>query len=179
MLKKTLAAGLLAMLLAAPGAQAQATATGAAQPAANLVDPGAIQALKDMGAHLQALKRFRVSTDLTGERVLADGQKLQHSATADLDVERPNKVRVHMASARSERQLFYDGKNVTPTRQRRSTTRRFRSAERSVNWPKGSRKSIRSSSTVRPVRMGYAGRTTRQDRVRDECGPGFCRRRSM
>ena len=47
-----------------------------------------------MGAFLQTLKRFRVSTELTGERVLADGQKLQHTATADMDVERPNKMRV-------------------------------------------------------------------------------------
>ncbi len=43
-----------------------------------------------MGAHLQTLKRFQVSTEMTGERVLADGQKLQHEATADLDVDRPN-----------------------------------------------------------------------------------------
>ena len=41
--------------------------------------PASIQALKDMGAFLQTLKRFRVSTELTGERVLADGQKLQHT----------------------------------------------------------------------------------------------------
>ena len=66
-----------------------------------------------MGAYLQTLKRFRVSTEVTGERVLADGQKLQHTATADMDVERPNKLRALMHSARSERQLFYDGKTVT------------------------------------------------------------------
>jgi hypothetical protein len=66
-----------------------------------------------MGAHLQTLRRFRVSTDLTAERVLADGQKLQHTARADLDVERPNRLRVRMFSARSERELIYDGKTVT------------------------------------------------------------------
>ena len=105
--------GLLALWLAAPGVQAQTTAAGAAAPAANAVDPGAIQALKDMGAHLQTLKRFRVSTTLTGERVLVDGQKLQHTAAAEMDVERPNKVHVRMSSARSERELIYDGKAVT------------------------------------------------------------------
>ena len=77
------------------------------------VDPGGLQALKDMGTYLQTLKRFHVSTSLTGERVLADGQKLQHQATAELDVQRPNRLRVVMASARSERQLTYDGKAVT------------------------------------------------------------------
>ena len=104
MVRKTVALGLLAMALAAPAAYAQTAAA---------VDPASIQALKDMGAHLQSLKRFRVTTELTGERVLADGQKLQHSATATMDVERPNKIRAVMHSARSERELFYDGKTVT------------------------------------------------------------------
>jgi hypothetical protein len=113
MVRNLLALSLLAMLLAAPGLYAQTAPAGTAQPAANPVDPGAIQALKDMGAYLQTLKRFQVSTELTGERVLADGQKLEHSATADMDVERPNKLRAVMVSARSERQLFYDGKTVT------------------------------------------------------------------
>jgi len=64
MLNKLLLAGLLTMLLTAPGTQAQSATAGAAQPAPNPVDPSAIQALKDMGAHLQTLKRFRVSTEL-------------------------------------------------------------------------------------------------------------------
>jgi len=104
---------LLAMSFAASSLHAQTSPAGTAKPAANAVDPAAIQALKDMGNHLQSLKRFRVTTDLTGERVLADGQKLMHSATADLDVERPNKMRAKMFSARAEREIFYDGKSVT------------------------------------------------------------------
>ena len=78
-MQTVLIAGLLALALTAPGAYGQA------------VDPASIQALKDMGAHLQTLKRFRVSTEFTGERVLKDGQKLQHSAAADLNVARPSK----------------------------------------------------------------------------------------
>ncbi len=113
MARKILVLGMLAMSLAAPSAYAQTAPTGAAQPAANAVDPGSIQALKDMGAYLLTLKRFRVSTELTGEYVLADGQKLQHTATADLDVVRPNRIRALMKSARSEREIVYDGKTVT------------------------------------------------------------------
>jgi hypothetical protein len=113
MVRNLIALSLFAMSLAAPGPHAQTTPTAAAPPAANAVDPGAIQALKDMGAHLQGLKRFHVSTELTGERVLADGQKLQHTAAATMDVERPNKLRARMTSARSERELIYDGKTVT------------------------------------------------------------------
>ena len=97
--------GALALAFAAPGLQAQT--------ASNPVDPAAMQALRDMGAHLQSLKRFSIVTTLTGERVLADGQKLQHTATAELDVVRPNRIRVLMKSARSERQLVYDGKTVS------------------------------------------------------------------
>jgi len=111
--RTTLVLGLLALSLAAPVVRAQTAVAGTAAPVANAVDPAAIQALKDMGAHLQTLRRFQATTSLTGERVLADGQKLQHSATAELDVDRPNRLRARMVSARSERELIYDGKTVT------------------------------------------------------------------
>jgi hypothetical protein len=103
----------MSVALAATGAYSQTPPAGATPPAANAVDPAAIQALKDMGAYLQTLKRFHVSNELTGERVLADGQKLQHTAAAEMDVERPNKIHIVMRSARSERKLVYDGKTVT------------------------------------------------------------------
>ena len=94
MVRTILVLGLLAMSLAAPSAHcADAACRQPPAPAANAVDPASIQALKDMGAFLQTLKRFHVSTEVTGERVLADGQKLQHAATAKMDVERPNKIR--------------------------------------------------------------------------------------
>jgi hypothetical protein len=113
MIRKILELGVLAMVLAVPSAFAQTPPAGAAAPAATAVDPASVQALKDMGAFLQTLKRFQVSTELTGERVLADGQKLQRTATADMDVERPNRLRALMQSASAERQLIYDGKAVT------------------------------------------------------------------
>jgi hypothetical protein len=113
MKRSLLLLGLLALSLAASGIRAQTAPAGTGQPTSNPVDPGSIQALKDMGAHLQSLKRFEVSTDLTGERVLADGQKLQHMASAQMKIDRPNKSRTRIWSARSERELFFDGKTVT------------------------------------------------------------------
>jgi hypothetical protein len=110
---KMLALSMLVFSLAASGAYAQSAPPAAAKPATSAINSGSIQALRDMGAHLQTLKRFGVSVELTGERVLADGQKLQHAATADLDVARPDKLRVLMSSARSERELIYDGKILT------------------------------------------------------------------
>lgn len=113
MMHRLLPAGLLALSFAATGLHAQTAPPAAAQPAANAVDAQAVQALKDMGAYLQSLKRFQVSTQLTGERVLADGQKLQHTAAAVMDVERPDRLRAVMTSPRSTRQLIADGKTVT------------------------------------------------------------------
>jgi hypothetical protein len=113
MVRNLLTLGLVAVSLAAASLNAQTAPVGAAQPVANAVDPAAIQALKDMGAHLQTLKRFRVSTEHSGERVLADGQKLTHMATADMDVERPGKIRAVMTNASSQRDLIYNGKVVT------------------------------------------------------------------
>jgi len=98
----------LAFALSPLAASAQTAA-----PATPAVDPATVQALKSMGAHLQSLQRFRVTNELTGERVLADGQKLQHTASAAVDVQRPNRLHVKMSSARSQRELFYDGKQVT------------------------------------------------------------------
>jgi hypothetical protein len=62
---------------------------------------------------LQTLKRFRVTTELTGELVLKNGEKLQHTARADMDVVRPTKLRVRMSSSQSRREIIYDGKRVT------------------------------------------------------------------
>ena len=112
MLRRTLTLGVLAVSLAASSGHTQTAQGGASQSTASAVDPAAIQALKDMGAYLQTLNRFGVSTELTAERVLGDGQKLQHAAMADMDVHRPNKLRALMHSARSERELLYDGKTA-------------------------------------------------------------------
>ena len=109
-----LALVLLTLALSAPFAHSQSTPPPEpAKAAASAINPGSIQALKDMGAHLQTLVRFSVSTELTGERVLTDGQKLQHSASAELDAHRPNMLRARMFSARAEREIFYDGKLAT------------------------------------------------------------------
>jgi len=104
---KILATALWALVFIAPGLHAQTA------PAASAVNPASIQALKNMGAHLQSLKRFQVSTELTGERVLSDGQKLQHAAVADMSVQRPGMLRARMASSRSEREIFFDGNKAT------------------------------------------------------------------
>jgi hypothetical protein len=100
-------------LLATPCLAAEPAPPGATQPAIAPVDAESIQALKDMGAFLQKLSRFQVTSSVTGESVLEDGQKLQRSASAELQVQRPNRLRALMSSAGGERELIYDGKTAT------------------------------------------------------------------
>ena len=96
---------------AASTAAAPAAASGASQQ--NLVDPSAVQAMKNMSAYLRTLQRYEVSLDLTGERVLSDGQKLMHSASADVEVAQPNRLKASTATATSRRVLSFDGKKVS------------------------------------------------------------------
>ena len=77
------------------------------------VAPEATRALNQMGEYLRTLKTFQVKAVLSRESVLLDGQKVQFDGTADILVERPNKLRAEMKSDRSERRFFYDGKTFT------------------------------------------------------------------
>ena len=108
-----------------------------------------------------------MSTELTGERVLADGQKLQHTATADMDVERPNKMRALMHSARSERELVYDGKTVTlytPAQKYYSTVEFSGTIGELIE--RLEEKVRRASPVVRSLPLGYPSRasSTRSNR---------------
>jgi len=104
---------LLALSLAAPGIGAEPAPPATSQLAGNAVDPASIQALRKMGAYLQTLQRFQVRTELSSETVLEDGQKLQQNASAEVQVQRPNKLRARMWSARAERELIYQDRSAT------------------------------------------------------------------
>ena len=110
MLRKTLVLGLLAISLAAPGTHAQTPPAANPAPAASAAPPANAV---EPGAFLQSQKRFHVETRVSGERVLADGQKLQRTAMATMDVDRPDKIRAVMRTATTEREIIYDGKTIT------------------------------------------------------------------
>lgn len=84
-----------------------------AAPATPAVDPESIKALERMGAALQALKAFRINASVESEKVLEDGQKIQHSSFNEMWVQRPNRLRANLRTARVERQLYYDGKQLS------------------------------------------------------------------
>jgi hypothetical protein len=77
------------------------------------VAPEATRALNQMGEYLRTLKAFQVKAVISRESVMLDGQKVQFDGTADLLVQRPNRLRMETKSDRSERRFFYDGKSFT------------------------------------------------------------------
>lgn len=107
----------LALLSASP-AYAQSTASakaGSTAPAraSATVDPKAVAALEKMGAYLRTLKQFSVHGDSTFDLVMDDGQKLQLLGTVDYKVRAPNAMAIELKTDRKDRQLFYDGKQLT------------------------------------------------------------------
>ena len=77
------------------------------------VAPEATRALNGMGAYLRTLKAFEVHAVMSREQVMLDGQKVQFDGTADLLVDRPNRLRLEQKSDRADRRFFYDGKSFT------------------------------------------------------------------
>ena len=85
----------------------------AQQPAAAVVNPGAIEALKNMGAYLRSLKSFTVRAESTTDEVLESGQKIQFASTVIVRARLPDRLRLDVTSDRKQRELYYDGKTVT------------------------------------------------------------------
>lgn len=108
---KLLAVG-VALALALPVASAQEAS--APQPAATaMVDPAAIDALKKMGAALVALRQFSLQSDASIELVLDDGHKIELDQPIRYQVKRPDKLRVDITRDDFERQLMFDGSELT------------------------------------------------------------------
>lgn len=109
--------GMLTASLVAGAAQAadppaQSTAAGTSNPAP-IIESRAMDALKNMGAHLRGLKTFALHADTTIDDVNDDGQKLQFGGTIDTRVRAPDHLRIDIDSDRRQRSYYYDGKTLT------------------------------------------------------------------
>jgi hypothetical protein len=85
----------------------------AAAPAAPVINPGAVEALKTMGAYLRTLKSFTVHADATVDEVLESGQKVQFANTVAVRARMPDRLRMDLKSDIKQRELYYNGKTVT------------------------------------------------------------------
>ncbi len=77
------------------------------------VDPAALSALDEMGAHLRSLQNFAVQAADTVDLVGENGQKIQFAANIDLQVRRPDGLRADIETDTGSRHLYYDGKEFT------------------------------------------------------------------
>jgi len=114
MWKPWLAAIAAATSLSSGGALAQTPGTemGPDTPKATR-DPVTLAALDKMGAALRRLDSFSVRSDVTEEKVLTTGQKIQFSGMVEAKARRPDKLQVHKVSDRQERIFYFDGQKMT------------------------------------------------------------------
>ena len=77
------------------------------------IEPQAIEALRQMGAHLRTLKSFTLTADTTQDEVLDDGQKIQVSGQTTYNVRLPDRLKLEVDNDRRHRIFYYDGKTVT------------------------------------------------------------------
>lgn len=76
-------------------------------------NPAAIKRLDEMGAFLRDQKTFSVRSQTATDEVLENGQKIQLSATNELEVARPNRLHASFTSDRRQREFFFDGTTFT------------------------------------------------------------------
>jgi hypothetical protein len=76
-------------------------------------DPSAIKALEDMSNYLRGVKAIQVHVVTSRDEVLVDGQNVTFSGTVDMLAERPNHLRVEMATDKQHRMFFDDGKTFS------------------------------------------------------------------
>jgi hypothetical protein len=112
--RAAIAIGVVSAVMAVGCAPRQET-TGAGPPESDApaIEAKATEALKRMGERLKNATAFRVRSEVTLDKVLPSGQKIQLGRSSDVSVRRPD--RLYAASTGDERNLrfWYDGKNMT------------------------------------------------------------------
>ncbi|MFZ1829107.1 MAG: DUF2092 domain-containing protein [Candidatus Competibacteraceae bacterium] len=95
-----------------PTEQPAASASPVASPAP-AVKPQPRDVLKQMATYLRSLDRFTVRVEKTTELILPTEQRLHADQTAEIAVQKPNRLRVEFQNLSGGRQLFYDGANFS------------------------------------------------------------------
>jgi hypothetical protein len=84
----------------------------AVQAQAPAVDPAAVQVLQGMTDYLVGLKRFSVHTQNTYEDELTSGQRVDYDISANVLIERPNKLYSERSGDLLVQDFYYDGKSL-------------------------------------------------------------------
>lgn len=108
-----LGAGVLHAGAALAASAAPAAAPAAAAPSQPMVSIAADRMLRQMSAYLGGAEAFTVHADVTFDRVLPGGQKLQFTAVEDVALQRPRGLYIAYQSDLGARRFWYDGKTYT------------------------------------------------------------------
>lgn len=97
---------------ASPPTDRPAASTAPAAPVVSpepAVKPQPRNVLKQMAAYLRTLDRFTVRVEKTTELILPTDQRLHADQTAEIAIQKPDRLRVDFLNLSGGRQLFYDG----------------------------------------------------------------------
>jgi hypothetical protein len=77
------------------------------------IDPRADEMLKRMGDYLGKAKHFCVKAEVWQDIDISSGDRIQAGRTLDMEVRRPNRLKVEVRSPHRDRELIYDGNGIT------------------------------------------------------------------
>lgn len=113
-MRKALVLGSVILLLAMAGMPCASCAAGAtASTGTETVDPKAKELMQKMGDYMESLQKFEVHSNRIMEVILPNGQKLLSDRSSNLFVQKPDRIRVNVSSAKRELQYYFDGKTFT------------------------------------------------------------------
>ena len=99
-----------AVFLSMPVVSAQ---TPSPEPDSARIDPFAEQIIGDAAAYLTSAKAIRVKAEISADRLLDSGHKIQHSRTVEIWLRRPDRLRAEIRSDDGRRRIFYDGETFS------------------------------------------------------------------
>ena len=77
------------------------------------IEPEALRILERMTDYLGALDAFSLATDNMLEDVLVTGEKIQYDFTANVDIQRPDRLRAERTGDLFQQVVVYDGETLT------------------------------------------------------------------
>jgi len=77
------------------------------------VDSQAMTALARMSDYLKTLKAFTIKSEASKDELVDANMKIQKSASNEISVQLPDRLRAHMAGDEQDLQFIYDGKTLT------------------------------------------------------------------
>ncbi|WP_371835351.1 MULTISPECIES: DUF2092 domain-containing protein [Ochrobactrum] len=83
------------------------------EAASDRIEPASIQALENMGKHLQSLQKFSLNSQTSVDAVLDTDQKLEFGGEVSYEVERPNKLRIDLKTDVVQGEFIYNGTTLT------------------------------------------------------------------